>query len=517
MLSIGLIGAHQEKYYTELSREDYYTEGGEPPGEWCGQGAEELGLVGVVEGTALSKLFQGFDPSTGQKLVKNAGSENRRAGFDFTFNAPKSVSVLFSQVGDEHRQVIQEAQAAAVRAALRYVEEKAVHIRLGRNGAEVSKASLVAALFEHSTARLVPGETVPDPHLHTHAVIANLGITEDGRTRTLDSRELLRHKMAAGVLYRTELLHQLERRLGLTASRRDKWVELDLVPKELMELFSKRRKAIEAELGEGAEYGKATDAATLHTRTHKPAVDRPRFFEEWKKIGLEHGFSVTTSDIEHALSAAPERRVQALVPAATERAVAKVTSEQSHFAEREFVRALADELEGRGVSAGTVLDAAWAYFQSKECLPVGESKGERRFTTREVLNLERRMLSSARELSRRSHRVRPQHSQRVLRARESQGTPLSAEQERAFPARNTGKGALARPGCSRCREDVHARRRARGFRGSRVRSERSCARWPGGEAACDGLRHQVSDHPLTALPAGEQKTVPHRAQRSGRR
>ena len=38
MLSIGAMSGGQEQYYARLAREDYYLEGGEPPGIWMGEG-----------------------------------------------------------------------------------------------------------------------------------------------------------------------------------------------------------------------------------------------------------------------------------------------------------------------------------------------------------------------------------------------------------------------------------------------------------------------------------------------
>ena len=244
MLSIGFVSMNQERYYTELSREDYYTEGGEPEGVWFGDGASQLGLHGTVDKDELSQLFRGFSPDGTRKLVRNAGSVSRRAGFDLTFNAPKSVSVLFSQADSKYRAVIQEAHAAAVKAALEYIQQSAGQVRFGRDGVDAASAGFVAACFEHSSARLEPGAEVPDPHLHTHSVLVNVGLTADGRTATLDSREILRHKMAGGVLHRAELFRQLERRLGLTAERGKKFCELKGVPKDLIDEFSKRRRAI---------------------------------------------------------------------------------------------------------------------------------------------------------------------------------------------------------------------------------------------------------------------------------
>ncbi|MEO0851886.1 MAG: MobF family relaxase [Cyanobacteria bacterium J06648_11] len=430
MLSIGLVSMSQERYYTDLSREDYYTEGGEPEGRWFGEGARQLRLQGQVEKEHLSAMFRGFAPDGEQRLVRNAGSETRRAGFDLTFNAPKSVSVLFAQVGDEHRRLVREAQAEAVKAALSYIEGAAAQVRLGRDGVDVESAGLAVAMFEHSSARLVPGQPVPDPHLHTHAVVVNAGLTASGRSATLDSRALLRHKMAAGVLYRAELFRQLEVRLGLTASRRKKFCELDAVPQELIDEFSKRRRAIERELDERGitEYGKATDDAALRTRTVKPSVDRQRFIEEWQRIGQQHGFSMSARDLELALDGAPTRDVPTLVAEGVERAISRVTGQQSHFAEREFVRALADELEDKGLGADVVLAGAQAYFQNEDIVRVGEQQGEQRFTTREMLELERQLLGDAQDLVRRSHRVRSEHIDRALESRES----ITREQHAAF-------------------------------------------------------------------------------------
>ena len=445
MLSIGLIGMSQEQYYTELSREDYYTEGGEPPGQWFGEGAQTLGLQGCVDKNHLAALFRGFTPDGETRLVRNAGSESRRAAFDLTFNAPKSVSVLFSQAAPQYRREIQEAQAEAVKAALAYVEEAAGQIRLGVNGTEVLSAGFTAAMYEHSTARLVQGETVPDCHLHTHAVCINTGITKDGRAATLDSREILRHKMAAGVLYRAELFRQIELRLGMSPVRREKFCELDGIPRELTEEFSKRRQAIEEELLRRGvtTYGRATDDAALRTRTTKPQVDRARFLEEWKRIGSEHGFTADESFFREQMASTPLRSNPRLVEEATQSAAASVTAGQSHFSEREFVRALGDELEDKAVGAEMILQGARNFLGTHEVVPVGEVKGEQRFTTLEMLELERTMLSEVGELSRRAHRVQQRHLDTVLQQEKFQ--TIRGEQKEALVHISQGRAvALVR-------------------------------------------------------------------------
>jgi conjugative relaxase-like TrwC/TraI family protein len=84
-----------KEYFTQsLTRDDtgYYHEGQELAGAWGGKGAERLGLAGAVSQEAYFALCDNRDPSTGEQLTPR-NKDNRRVGFDFTFSAPKSVSV----------------------------------------------------------------------------------------------------------------------------------------------------------------------------------------------------------------------------------------------------------------------------------------------------------------------------------------------------------------------------------------------------------------------------------------
>ncbi|PYF81558.1 conjugative relaxase-like TrwC/TraI family protein [Marinomonas alcarazii] len=84
-------------YYTNLAAEDYYLGSGEPPGEWYGLGCRHLKLYGeTVEKESLEALINGGAPS-GAPLVQNAYSDKRRLGWDCTFSAPKSVSVVWAR------------------------------------------------------------------------------------------------------------------------------------------------------------------------------------------------------------------------------------------------------------------------------------------------------------------------------------------------------------------------------------------------------------------------------------
>ena len=141
----------QNEYYSGLAREDYYLEGGEPPGQWQGRGAAKLGLEGQVDPKDFSQMFEGF--LKGVPLTQNAGKETRSPGWDLTFSAPKSVSVAWSQANRSEAQEIRAAHLEAVSKALDYLEENAAWTRRGKNGLAFEQAELSFATFEQGTNR----------------------------------------------------------------------------------------------------------------------------------------------------------------------------------------------------------------------------------------------------------------------------------------------------------------------------------------------------------------------------
>ena len=108
-----LKGTEVGRYYTE-HLPSYYLDGDEPPGRWRGQGASRLGLTGMVEPEAFLDVMAGCDPATGQDLGRRFGEGSVR-GYDATFSAPKSVSVLFGLGDPEIRREVTEAHEAAGR------------------------------------------------------------------------------------------------------------------------------------------------------------------------------------------------------------------------------------------------------------------------------------------------------------------------------------------------------------------------------------------------------------------
>lgn len=437
MLSMAAMSSGQAGYYLGLAREDYYLKGGEPPGQWYGEGATRLGLTGEVLDDHLYNLFKGLSPDGSRELFqlqKHEGKADHRPGWDLTFSAPKSVSVLWSQSSPKFQRLIQEAHLQAVQAALDYLQETAAVTRRGREGKRFERTNLIAALFEHSTSRAL------DPQLHTHALIMNLCLRDDGTTGTLSSFSLFQAKMVAGALYRVELSGLLER-LGLETEKSHSWFEVSHVSKALVDLFSKRRKAIEEALKvKGMDSPEASAVAAIETRDVKEAVARSVLIEEWVARGSELGW--TKGQAELLFGAFHPNRDQALdIATAAMLATEHITASQAHFTQRDFVRFMAEQAQATGLLAIDVISGARAYLEnSHEIVRLGRHYGEERFTTRAMLELEKSLIDHAERLSRnRAHEVDADTLVRSL----SQSQDLSEEQLKAVWHVTTATGAMA--------------------------------------------------------------------------
>lgn len=289
MLSISALSQGHQNYFIRLSSADYYLSGGEPDGQWYGKGAEALGRKGIVYARELKELFLGY--LNGHALVQNAGKDNRQPGWDLCFGMPKSCSVTFA-LFPELRDGIRKCQEESVKYALDNVESTILFSRKGKGGFGHVPAKMVVALYEHSCSRAL------DPNLHTHCLIMNVGVQDDG-TRALISHPLYEHKMRIGALYRTKLAELFEQRLGLKCISVQTWFEIEGISKELCDLFSTRRKQIKEKLDElGLETAAAAAFATLETRKPKTLVPpRNTLFKMWREKARARGFILDINDL----------------------------------------------------------------------------------------------------------------------------------------------------------------------------------------------------------------------------
>tara|TARA_R110002033_G_C3896713_1_gene239577 strand:+ start:3455 stop:6034 length:2580 start_codon:yes stop_codon:yes gene_type:complete len=281
-----------QNYYLNLAAEDYYLKGGEPPGVWVGAGAKILKLKGKVEASELNHIMDGFTPEGKQALCQQTGKQHQ-SGWDLTFGAPKSISVLWAAAHDELKAEIQKAQLYAVKMAMAFIEENAAYTRRGAQGSEREKvAGLVTALFEHSTSRAL------DPHLHTHAVLANIAPREDGTWGTIDSRTIMNWQKAAGMIYKASLAGSI-RELGFETEADNDSFKVKGVSEKICMHFSKRSQQITKALkkaGIKSRTSKAGDIVALATRDTKTKIDRPALFKKWQMELSSNGLDSNVVD-----------------------------------------------------------------------------------------------------------------------------------------------------------------------------------------------------------------------------
>jgi Ti-type conjugative transfer relaxase TraA len=446
MLNIGKLGRGQEDYYLEAvadSGEDYYFGSGEAPGYWLGSA---LPVRGHVSADALKNALSGFDPRDGRPL-KQRNSPQRVPGFDLTFRAPKSVSLLHALADRSITKEMTEAHDAAVGAALGYLERNACATRRRNRASDIeihSGSGFIAAAFRHRTSR------AGDPLLHTHVLVANLTQTKAGKWGALDARQIYAHAKTAGYLYQAHLRMELTKRLGVAWNEVAKGTaDIHGVPREVVKAFSKRRVEIEGRMKDRGEAGAtAAQVAALDTRHAKNYnVTAERLAPAWREKA--EGLGLTPEAIDALYQRAEYRRVtfdssrrllseligpEGLTEASSSfgrRDVLQQLSERLGLAsvtdiERFADRLLASELVVSLAARSDGLESSEIIRRADGRIVVA-TKNELRYSTPEMLETERRVIERA--LDRQGSQVamvKPATAERALARRPS----LSAEQRR---------------------------------------------------------------------------------------
>jgi conjugative relaxase-like TrwC/TraI family protein len=395
MLTIGKLGAGQERYYLEKvadGAEDYYSGEGEAEGKWKGDAARELGLEGEVGGEQLRAMLTGCDPTTDEPLLGSSGANRSQGpvpGFDLTFSAPKSVSLTWALGGPETREAVLEAHERSIDAALAYMQQEACWARRGHGGASfVPGNGYIAAAFRHRSSR------AGDPQLHTHVLIANATKGDDGRWSRLHHPSIYAHAKTAGYLYEAQLRHELSRSVGVEWQPvRNGIAEIQGFKDEQLRRFSTRRAEIVAAAGGPDASRAARQTANLATRRAKdyevsPKEMRQRWAERAAGVGLDR------ERIERGVLARSAEPAGARAVLTTDQLDRAVTAQRSHFDHREAIQAVAQSLP-KGAPATEVAQTADAYLATDHVIKLAESPSGDRYTTARIWQLEQQALATA--------------------------------------------------------------------------------------------------------------------------
>ena len=430
--AVAYFSAHLVEVDSTNPDEDYYTAEGSP-GHWVGTGASALGLDGKINSRDFAAALLGQDPRSGDGLVQGAGKESRRAAWDLTFSAPKSVSAIWG-VDDSQRDAIQAAHDAAIEQAMRVLQSEAIQARRGKGGIERESAKLVAAKFDHGTSR------EQDPQLHSHVVLANLGQRADGSWGGIDAMPFLKRQKMLGTRYRVHLADQLQQ-MGYQIERDKQSFRIVGVPADLEKAWSKRRRQIVNQMADLGTTGvKSAEKAALDTRQKKESVNQKALHERWQREAAEHGLDLETlDDLTSVWEHAPDEVLAKDAMPEPAELWQELTQHASTLSEVQLRAAVLERAQG----VLSVKDAE-RYFDNlvadqSQTVALRDGKGERRYTSREMFQIERSLAISAAKRAHESHGV----SHQAISAAFKDAPTLSPEQRAMVSHVTTGAGVVA--------------------------------------------------------------------------
>ena len=397
MLSTSNLKSAQAASYFE--KDDYYAhEDGPNHSRWIGKGAEQLDLVGGVEQETFQELLKGKS-SGGQPLFsRRVNPEKRRAATDFTFSAPKSVSVAALVQGDQR---VVEAHRMAVDRTLQVLEERFAQTRVttetGRQ--TVRTGNMIAAVFPHGTSREA------EPQLHSHCVVMNATQLENGSWYSFSNDSAIMNKKLLGQIYQNELAVELKK-IGYEVDQREHG-QFDIrgYSPELLETFSTRRGQIEALLAQWKASGKTVrdaegnriqsdlllrEVANLKTRQAKPQIiEAGQLLQSWRAVLAMQGLSLPELPGEETGKQLDEQAVAEEGSAITNASSQVVRDAISHCGERDAIfkkTAIERFAFEHHIGELSVAELERAIANHAELITVDEDKGK--VTTQTALQLE---------------------------------------------------------------------------------------------------------------------------------
>ena len=351
MLSVQACSGEMAGSYFADAEDNYYTRDQSSADQWQGKLCEKLGLE---DGAAVkAEDFQ----------VILSARDSKCAGYDLTFSAPKSVSIV-SQIGtDQARRDMMEAHQEAVTATLKEIEQNEIYTRARINGqiTPIKVEEMAVAKFEHNLSRNL------DPQLHTHAFIANM-VDHNGQIYAVDGSRLYQTQKIYGAEYRARLAQNLRARgydITITDSEKG-FFELGGMNQKDMEIFSTRRAEILADMeARGVSGAAEAQLSTLGTRhTKEKDIDQARLREKWRETWGDRQLA------EKAAEPLPGQDMAAAQRQAYAEAVAALEEKKYAWTAKNFE----EEITARGVGCGMTREKARELIAEDKTILQGELK-----------------------------------------------------------------------------------------------------------------------------------------------
>ncbi|MEQ4763435.1 MobF family relaxase, partial [Klebsiella aerogenes] len=365
-------------YY--MAQDNYYFLGS-MEARWMGKGAEALGLTGIVNEHDFGEALAGRLPG-GIDLTRMVGGKNvHRTGYDLTFSAPKTASVLMVVHGD---QALLKAWNESVAETLAEIE-KTITTRQMVDGVNqtIVTGKAVIATFNHDTSRDL------DPHAHIHAVFLNATPTEAGwRTLATDTKgksgfieHIFAQQIGWGKLNLANFRQKAEA-LGhatVDTGPNGLW-EIEGVPRAE---YSQRRQTIVDTVGADAPR-RIRDIAALDTRQAKQAnPDKDALLTRWHETGERAGFDYRAyrqgvearlKTMDSGNSVRPETTPDD-VRQAVSLAISQLSEKRTRFTYSDVLNRTLNSLDAREQIAVMARSAIESAIESQQLIPLDREKG----------------------------------------------------------------------------------------------------------------------------------------------
>lgn len=367
----------------------YYAEPELEPSKWYGKTAEKLGLSGEIEAKDFEALCHNINPETGEQLTPR-NSEKRTVGYDFTFDVPKSVSLIYSQTKDKE---ILSAFNQAVHNTMTDIEANAETRVRGKNINENRKTeNLLWGTFTHGETRPIDG--VPDPHLHKHVFIFNATYDEkEERFKAGQFRNLKANAPYFETVFHSHLASNLQA-VGYEIERNKNNFEVKGFQKSTLEKFSNRQKQIEEKAKElGITSDKQKDQLGAKTRVHKNKnLDREELKNEWlNRLSKEEIKLIENA--KTSVSGGNDDSNKITAKEALEYSLSHNLERKSTTSEKEVIT----HALKRSYGAVTPAELTKELESRKDLLHKNDKEGNKIFTTKQALGEEQNLKKTARE------------------------------------------------------------------------------------------------------------------------
>lgn len=283
--------AQAKNYFRDaLSKADYYLEDQEVNGRFNGKIARRLGLDGqMVDKDRFNKLCDNIHPTKGGSLTPRT-VKNRRVGYDISFHAPKSLSILIS-LGEDSR--VLESFKTSVHETMEEIEsDMQTRVRVQGQNEDRDTKELLWTDFLHQTARPVDGHP-PDPHVHCHCFCLNLTFDEvENRFKAGQFHNIKKDMPYYQARFQKRLADKLSD-IGYGIRKTNSGFEVSVVPQKAIDHFSKRTNLIGKVAKEkGITNQKELDGLGAKTRAKKQknltmAELKDKWREQLHKNGID--------------------------------------------------------------------------------------------------------------------------------------------------------------------------------------------------------------------------------------